>query len=206
MRKVFRTLDEQIDILKNIDKINFYIKLIINNNLGVRELSRRIKNNEYERLDVDARNKLINNKPIELIDTVKEPILIKNMYDKFEISERMLQKLILENIEDFLLELGEGYAFIKSEYKIKIGNHFNYIDILLFNYIYNCFVVLELKVIELKKEHIGQIEVYMNYIDKHVKSVNQNKTIGIIIVKENDKFIIRYRSDDRIIAGEYQLI
>ena len=106
--------------LKNIDKINFYIKLIINNNLGVRELSRRIKNNEYERLDVDARNKLINNKPIELIDTVKDPILIKNMYDKFEISERMLQKLILENIEDFLLELGEGYAFIKSEYKIKI--------------------------------------------------------------------------------------
>ena len=192
--------------LKNIDKINFYIKLIINNNLGVRELSRRIKNNEYERLDVDARNKLINNKPIELIDTVKDPILIKNMYDKFEISERMLQKLILENIEDFLLELGEGYAFIKSEYKIKIGNYFNYIDILLFNYIYNCFVVLELKVTELKKEHIGQIEVYMNYIDKHVKSVNQNKTIGIIIVKENDKFIIRYRSDDRIIAREYQLI
>ena len=128
------------------------------------------------------------------------------MYDKFEISERMLQKLILENIEDFLLELGEGYAFIKSEYKIKIGNYFNYIDILLFNYIYNCFVVLELKVTELKKEHIGQIEVYMNYIDKHVKSVNQNKTIGIIIVKENDKFIIRYRSDDRIIAREYQLI
>ena len=192
--------------LKNIDKINFYIKLIINNNLGVRELSRRIKNNEYERLDVDARNKLINNKPIELIDTVKDPILIKNMYDKFEISERMLQKLILENIEDFLLELGEGYAFIKSEYKIKIGNYFNYIDILLFNYIYNCFVVLELKVTELKKEHIGQIEVYMNYIDKHVKSVNQNKTIGIIIVKEDDKFIIRYRSDDRIIAREYQLI
>lgn len=102
--------------------------------------------------------------------------------------------------------MGEGYSFIKSEYKIKIGNHYNYIDIFLFNYIYNCFVVLELKVTELKKEHIGQIEVYMNYIDKHVKSINQNKTIGIIIVKENNKFIIRYRSDERIIAREYQLV
>ena len=191
---------------KDIDKIKYYIYICEKLKISRDELRKRIKNNEYERLDVNARNKIVNNKPIELIDTLKDPILIKNMYDKIEISERMLQKLILENIEDFLLELGEGYAFIKSEYKIKIGNHFNYIDILLFNYIYNCFVVLELKVTELKKEHIGQIEVYMNYIDKHVKSVNQNKTIGIIIVKENDKFIIRYRSDDRIIAREYQLI
>ncbi len=82
----------------------------------------------------------------------------------------------------------------------------NYIDMLLYNIKYNCYVVIELKVTELKKEHIGQIEVYMNYIDEHVKDINQNKTIGIIIVKENDKFVIRYRSDDRIVAREYELI
>ena len=118
----------------------------------------------------------------------------------------MLQKLILENIEDFLIELGEGYSFIRSEYKIKIGNRYNYINMLLYNIKYNCYVVIELKVTELKKEHIGQIEVYMNYIDEHVKDINQNKTIGIIIVKENNKFVIRYRSDDRIVAREYELI
>lgn len=70
--------------------------------------------------------------------------------------------MILENIDSFLKELGEGFSYIGNEYKIKIGNTYNYIDLLLFNYVYNCFVVIELKVIELKKEHIGQIEVYMN--------------------------------------------
>ena len=93
----------------------------------------------------------------------------------------MLQKLILENLNEFLDELGEGYSYVKNEYKIKIGNSYNYIDLLLFNYIYNAFVVVELKVTELKKEHIGQTLVYMNYIDENIKYVSQNKTIGIII-------------------------
>ena len=90
--------------------------------------------------------------------------------------------------------------------KIKIGTNYNYIDLLLFNYEYNCFVVVELKVTELKKEHIGQIEVYMNYIDKTIKSINQDKTIGIIIVRKNNKFIMEYCSDKRILSKEYMLI
>lgn len=80
-------------------------------------------------------------------------------------------------------ELGNSFCFIGSEYKIKIGSTFNYIDLLLFNYEYNCFVVIELKVTELKKEHMGQIQVYMNYIDENLKRINQNKTIGIIICR-----------------------
>jgi len=104
-----------------------------------------------------------------------------------------------------LIELGEGFTFIGSEYKIKIGNKINYIDLLLFNYLYNCFIVIELKVTELKKEHIGQIEVYMNYIDNNLKSVNHDKTIGIIVCKYNNQFIIEYCSDKRIISREYEL-
>jgi hypothetical protein len=87
--------------------------------------------------------------------------------------------------------------------KLKIGNNYNFIDLLLFNYVYNCFVVIELKVTELKKEHIGQITLYMNYIDKNVKALNHDKTIGIIIVKKNNKFVMEYCSDPRIIAREY---
>ena len=103
-------------------------------------------------------------------------------------------------------ELGNSFCFVGSEYKIKIGNRYNYIDLLLFNIEYNCYVVIELKVTELKKEHIGQIQVYMNYIDKNLKSINQNKTIGIIICKKENKYVIEYCSDDRIISREYELI
>ena len=79
-------------------------------------------------------------------------------------------------------------------------------DLLLFNIEYNCYVVVELKVVELKKEHIGQIQVYMNYIDKNLRKYNQDKTIGIIISKKDNKYVIEYCSDTRIISREYELV
>ena len=117
-----------------------------------------------------------------------------------------MQKLILEDIDNFLKELGNGFSYIESECKISIGNSFNYIDILLFNIEFNCYVVVELKITELKKEHIGQIEIYMNYIDNHLKSINQDKTIGIIICKKDNKFILEYCSDKRILSKQYELV
>ena len=116
-----------------------------------------------------------------------------------------MQRLILEDIPSFLKELGEGFTFVENEYKIKIGNTYNYIDILLFNYIYNCFVVIELKVTELKKEHIGQIQIYMNYVDKNIKTINQDKTIGVIICKKDNGYYIEYSSDNRIFSKNYIL-
>ncbi len=132
---------------------------------------------------------------------IKNPIVIKNNTNKEIISEKILQRIILEDIPAFLK--GMGFTFVENEYKIKIGNYYNYIDLLLYNIEFNCYVVVELKVTELKKEHIGQIEVYMNYIDKHLKKITQDKTIGIIICKKNNKFIMEYCSDSRILAREY---
>ena len=192
--------------VNSIDKINYYIKITEEQNLSVRELRERIKNKEYERLDEETKNKLKNKEELKVPDLVKNPIQIKNTSDYNEISEKVLQKLILEDIPSFLKELGNGFSFIDSEYKIKIGDRYNYIDLLLFNYEFNCFVVVELKVSELKKEHIGQIEFYMNYIDKNLKSINQNKNIVIIICKKENKYVIEYCSDNRIIAREYELI
>ena len=153
-----------------------------------------------------ALKKLISNEQPLLPDLLKNPILIKNTNKYTEISEKVLQQIILEDIKNFMQELGNGFCFISNEYPIKIGNNYNYIDLLLFNYEYNCFVVVELKVIELKKEHIGQIQVYMNYIDNNLRKVNQDKTIGIIICKKDNKYIIEYCSDDRIITKEYKLV
>ena len=156
-------------------------------------------------MDESTKEKLKEKEALKVPDLVKNPIQIKNTSDNNEISEKVLQKLILEDIPSFLDELGNGFTFVRNEYKIKIGDRYNYIDLLLFNYEFNCFVVVELKVSELKKEHIGQMEFYMNYIDKNLKNINQNKTIGIICKKEN-KYVIEYCSDDRILAREYELI
>ena len=139
-------------------------------------------------------------------DLVKNPILIKNTNKYNEISEKILQQIILEDIKNFMKELGNGFSYISNEYPIKIGNNYNYIDLLLYNIEFNCYVVVELKVIRLKKEHIGQIEVYMNYVDKNLKKFNQDKTIGIIVCRENNEYIIEYCSDKRIIARNYELL
>ena len=192
--------------VNSIDKINYYIKITKEQNLSIRELRAKIKNNEYERLDESTKEKLKEKEKLKLPDLVKNPIQIRNTSDYNEISEKVLQKLILEDIPSFLDELGNGFTFVRNEYKIKIGDRYNYIDLLLFNYEFNCFVVVELKVSELKKEHIGQIEFYMNYIDKNLKNINQNKTIGIIICKKENRYVIEYCSDDRILAREYELI
>ena len=196
------------ELLKLTDEniINYYIKISEEQNLSVRELRKKIKSNEYERLDEETKKKLKTKEELKVPDLVKNPIQIKNTSGNNEISEKILQKLILEDIPSFLKELGNGFSFIDSEYKIKIGDRYNYIDLLLYNYEFNCFVVVEPKVTELKKEHIGQIEFYMNYIDKNLKNINQNKTIGIIICKKENRYVIEYCSDDRIISREYELV
>ena len=193
--------------LKDINEINYYVKITIEQCLSKRQLRERIRNKEYQRLDDNTKLKLINKEETKINDFVKNPIVIHNKYnlDKERISEKVLQNLILEDIPSFLEELGTGYSFIKNEYKIKIGNIYNYIDLLLFNIKYNCYVVVELKVTELKKEHIGQIQIYMNYIDKHIKTINQDKTIGIIITKRDNRYYIEYSSDKRILTREYIL-
>ena len=187
------------------NKIEYYILICKQYNLSVRKLQERIKSNEYERLDESTKNKLITKEEVSVIDYVKNPIMIKNSYNYTEISEKILKKLILEDIESFMKELGNAFCFIGSEYKIKLGDKYNYIDLLLYNIDFNCYVVIELKVTELKKEHIGQIQVYMNYIDNNLRKVNQDKTIGIIICRKDNKYVIEYCSDDRIIAREYEL-
>ena len=194
--------------LKDINEINYYIKTTIEQCLSKRQLRERIRNKEYQRLEDKTKLKLINKEEIDIKDNIKNPIIIKNKLDidKEIVSEKILQRLILEDIPSFLEELGTGYSFIRNEYKIKIGDTYNYIDLLLFNIKYNCYVVVELKVTELKKEHIGQIQIYMNYIDNSLRKITQDKTIGLIICKKDNKYVIEYSSDKRILSREYELI
>lgn len=192
--------------LDNIYEINYYIGITNKDKISVRELRQKIKNKEYERIDDKTKEKLIKKEKPAITDFVKNPIIIKNNLNYKEISEKYLKKLILEDISNFMKKLGPGFSFIDSEYKIKIGDTYNYIDLLLFNIKYNSYVVIELKVTELKKEYIGQIEIYMNYINKNIKQIEHNETIGIIICKHDNKLVLEYCSDPRIFTTTFELI
>ena len=192
--------------IKELDEINYYINQSIRRNLGYRELHSIIKSNEYERLPIETKEKLSNNIDTTLSDVIKDPIIINNPNNIEVIKEKTLQLLIMENLFNFLKELGDGFTYVGNEYPIKIGSRYNYIDLLLFNIDYNCYVVVELKVTELKKEHIGQIELYINYIDKNIKKINHDKTVGIIIAKKDNKFVMEYCSNKKIFNTTYELV
>ena len=192
--------------IKNVDEIIYYIYICEKNNLSKRQLHDRIKSKEYQRLPIETKNKLILNDEVEVKDLVPNPIIIKSNLLKEELTEYTLKQLILNNLDDFLNQLGIGFTYVGNEYKIKIGNIYNYIDLLLYNIKYKCYVVVELKVTDLRKEHTGQIMIYMNYINKNIKTLEVNDTAGIIICKPNNEYVIKYCSDNRIIVREYELI
>ena len=192
--------------IKNINAIMYYIDICEKNNLSKRQLQERIRNHEYDRLSNETKTKLIESKELKVDDLIPNPIVIKSNMLKENLSEYALKQAILNNIDDFLKQLGIGFTYVGNEYKIKLGNKYNYIDLLLFNIEFNCYVVVELKMTELKKEHIGQIEIYMNYIDKNLKKITHGRTIGIIICRKDNKYVIEYCSDNRIVARTYELV
>ena len=188
------------------NKFQYYIKITELNNLSIRQLRKRIKSNEYERLPIKTKKKLTLNDEIEVKDLVPNPILIKNKNNIEIISEKVLHNLILEDIESFMKELGNSFCFIGSEHKIKIGDRNHHIYILLFNIKFNFYVVVELKITEFKSEYISQVQKYMNYIDKNIKEPLNNNTMGILICKKENKFVIEYCSDERIAVRKYELV
>ena len=180
--------------------------MTLNNNLNKRELQERIHTYEYDRLSNETKQRLIQKDDLMVDDLVPNHIKIKSDLLKEEISEYALKEAILNNIDEFLRQLGIGFSYISNEYKIKLDDRYNYIDLLLYNIKYKCYIVVELKVTELKKEHTGQIMTYMNYINENIKTIDENDTVGIIICKQDNEYVIKYCSDNRIIAREYELV
>ena len=165
--------------LKNINEIIYYLNECVNKNLTYRQLHELIKQNAYTRLSDETKNKLIESKTLKVDDLVPNPIIIRNNSKCDNLTEYGLKQLIINSLDSFLSQLGEGFTYIGNEYKIKFGNKYNYIDILLYNIKYRCYVVVELKVTELKKEHTGQIVTYMNYINDHLKGIEPLESLFV---------------------------
>ena len=184
--------------LKDVNKINYYISIIKRDNLSKRALAERIKNNEYDRLSVKAKEKLLSKEELSLIQSIPNPIVLvpNKSYEVY--TEKILQEIIYENLDSFMKQLGGGYTYMGREYKLNIGDKKNYIDYLLYNYKMNCFCVIEIKAREYRKTDYGQIKTYMNYVDEHLKTIIQNNTIGIIITKSVDRFEAHYVKDNQV--------
>ena len=190
--------------IKDENKRNYFINLCIKNNLSERELTREIKSNVYERL-VDKPDKIDIIVPVKqsITTDMKNPIIIPV---KSEVaSEHDLELNILANLDFFFKQLGNGFLYAGHQYKISEGKNSYYVDILLFNYKMNAFVVVELKLRSLRKEDKAQMEFYMKLIDEQVKEAYHNKTIGIIISKESDEFIVNFVRQEDIIPLSYEI-
>ena len=192
----------------NENERNYYINRCIQNNLSVRGLINEIKTKSFDRLSyADKKNiKLITDKEtsLDIKDMIHDPILI-NINSKEKTSEKVLKKYILKELEHFFLELGTGFTFVGSEYKLSYDNKNYYVDLLLFNYKLNRFIVCELKLNSVNARDIGQTLNYIKIIDKTLKEKNHKNTIGIIVSKRNDKFILEYVSDLSLMLTTYKL-
>ena len=192
--------------IKNENKRNYYINMCIKKNLSARELKKEIKNNAFERLSLaDKENiKFISdkNEVLTIKDTLKDPVLIPINEDLDNISEEKLTKIIRKELEIFLLELGCGYTYAGKE--VRMGE--SYCDLLFFNTEFLCYVVIELKTRKIKKEDIGQLEYYVNYVDENMKKESFNPTIGVLVAKEGNYLVMRYCTNKNIYKTTYKII
>ena len=192
--------------IKNENKRNYYINMCIKKNLSARELKKEIKNNAFERLSLADREniKLISdkNEVLTIKDTLKDPVLIPINEDLDNISEEKLAKIIRKELEIFLLELGCGYTYAGKE--VRMGE--SYCDLLFFNTEFLCYVVIELKTRKIKKEDIGQLEYYVNYVDENMKKESFNPTIGVLVAKEGNYLVMKYCTNKNIYKTTYKII
>ena len=196
--------------IKNKNEINFYINLVILNNLSSRELQKEIKSKSFDRLSYADKNNIeviteANETDLSIMAMIKDPIILKSDKTIDKINEKAIHKYIISLLENKFLELGTGFALIGHEYKIHVGKSTYKIDLLFFNYIINSFVVVEVKTRELKHSDIGQLQFYVNYINKNIKKSNHDKTIGLLIVKKKNTFVIEYTTSDDILITTYAL-
>lgn len=198
------------------NKRNFYLKEAINSKWSVRELQRQISSLLYERL-VLSKNK---EKVLELSqkgqllksgkDLVKDPFVLEflDIKENTDYLETDLEKNILKHLKEFLLELGKGFMFVGSQVRITLEEDHFYPDLVFYNRLLKCFVIIDLKIGKTTHQDIGQMQMYVNYYDREVKNKDENYTVGILLSTKKNETVVRYTlpEDNRnIFASRYKL-
>ena len=193
----------------NENERNYYINRCIQNNLSVRGLINEIKTKSFDRLSyADKKNiKLIsesNSKDFTIKDMLHDPIII-NVDTNEKLSEKVLKKYILKELEHFFLELGTGFSFVGSEYKLTYENKNYYVDLLMFNTELNRYFACELKLNDSSVKDVAQTKLYMMLTDKVLKRSFHKSTIGILISRKNNNIIFEYVSDPNLFLTTYKI-
>ncbi len=189
--------------INNIDERNFYEKECINSNWSVRELKRQLETSLFERLLL-SEGKNNKKKVYELskvgqtlntpLDVLKEPYVFEflGVKENKPILEKNLEQKLVKHIEEFLLELGKGFMFVGTQQRITLGNIHYYVDMVFYNKILKCYVLIDLKVGQMKAEYAGQMNMYLNYYNEEINDTDDNKPIGIILCKSKKDIAIDY--------------
>ena len=198
---------------KSKEERHFYLKLSIKNNYSKRELDRQISSSYYERYLLSSGNQLPTCK--KTIDEEDYPnTIILDIYSlEFlnlpnEFSENDLKKSIINNLKNFILEVGKDFTFIGDEYRIQVGNHDYFIDLLFYSRQLSCLVAFELKLGEFMPEYIGKMNLYLEALDRNVKRKNENPSVGIILCSSRDRDVVEYsmnKNMSQTMISEYKL-
>ena len=195
---------------KNMEERIFYMNMCIKEKYSARELARQIDSGYYERY-------MLSQRPLtHAIDESKQAtgnIFLDNYVLDFlnlpaEVSEHDLQKSIIQNLKDFILEIGRDFTFIGEEYRVQVGNHDYYIDLLFYHRGLSCLVAFELKIGEFKPEYVGKINLYLEALDREVKKENENPSVGVILCASKDDEVVEFalsRSLSPTMVSEYNL-
>ncbi len=191
----------------------FYLQLSIKNNYSKRELDRQITSSYYERYMLsDGKQLPTTSKTIDENDYPNTRIL--DMYSlEFldlpnEFTEKDLKNAIIKNLKDFILEVGKDFTFIGDEYRVQIGNHDFFIDLLFYNRELSCLVAFELKLGEFKAEYLGKMNLYLEALDRDVKKSQENPSVGVILCSSKDKDVVEYslsKNMSQTLISEYKL-
>ncbi len=210
-RELSWSIFREILPIKDENKRNYYLNSCIEHNFSVRQLIKYMKSNAYERLVEKDNIKLkyindTNENNFDILDMIKDPILITITKSIGKITEKALKKFMLEQLEKPMVELGVGFCFAGSEVPIKIDNKILRPDLVFFNTELACYVIIELKLKELTIKDIGQIEFYVKYYDSNIKKPFYNPTIGITVSKRVNKNIINYNKKQNIEHSTFELV
>ena len=195
---------------KSIEEKEFYIKLCIDEKYSSRELERQINSSLYERTLIGNQKLSSTMREIypEIANTFKDSYVFDflNLSDNF--SENELQKGLILQMKNFILELGKDFLFVSQEYRLQVGNTDFYIDLLFYHRGLNCLVAFELKIDKFRPEHLGQLNFYLEALDRDVKKKNENPSIGILLCKDKDEEVVEYalsRNLSPALIAEYKL-
>jgi len=202
--------------IKDEDERHFYLIETAENSWSKRELDRQINSALYDRLALnkskeDIKDLSISGQTItKNQDILKDPLVLEflNLNEQSKYSENDLETALIDNLGDFLLELGKGFSFVARQKRITSGADHYYIDLVFYNRLLSSFILIDLKIGKLTHKDIGQMQMYVNYFDREIKTNKENPTIGIILCKENDEFVVEYtlpKDNEQIFSKEYKL-